>query len=151
MSDTPENFAAPARLSPSRLTAEVKRRARELGFEKVGVVRAEALTQERARLEEWLRRGNHASMAWMGRGVERRTDPRELLPGARTVVAVALNYFTPHEHAREEGRGKISRYAWGDDYHDVVGEKLKNLLAWIRQEWPGADGKVCCDIELPLP
>src|SRR5918911_2078080 len=104
MSATLEKAMAEARLTPARLTAEVKRRARELGFEKVGVVRAEGLTVERARLEEWLRRGHHASMLWMERGVERRTDPRELLPGALSVVAVAFNYFTPHEHSREEGK-----------------------------------------------
>src|SRR5205085_3058267 len=103
MSTTLEQASAPARLSPSELTAEVKRHAHELGFEKVGVARAEALTEERARLEEWLARGHHATMGWMERGIERRTDPRELLPGALSVVAVALNYYTPHEHEREAG------------------------------------------------
>jgi epoxyqueuosine reductase len=147
MSTTFEQAPARPRLSPPELTAEVKRRALELGFEKVGVARAEALTEERARLEEWLARGHHASMGWMGRGVERRTDPRELLPGARTVVAVALNYYTPHAHAREEGRGKISRYAWGDDYHDVLGEKLKALLAHVEVVAPGVSGKVCVDAQ----
>src|SRR5918999_4715877 len=147
MSTTLERAPARPVLSPSELTAEVKRRARELGFEKVGVVRAEPLVEERARLEEWLARGMHASMGWMERGVERRADPRELLPGARSVVAVALNYFTPHEHARDEGKGKISRYAWGDDYHDVLGEKLKALLAWIKEERPEAEGRVCVDAQ----
>jgi epoxyqueuosine reductase len=147
MSITVENVPAPARLSPSQLTAEVKRRARELGFQKVGVVRAEALTDERARLEEWLARGLHASMAWMERGVGRRTDPRELLRGARTVVAVALNYYTPHEHPDDPAAGKISRYAWGDDYHDVLGEKLKALLAHVRRLAPEVQGKVCVDAQ----
>jgi epoxyqueuosine reductase len=145
MSTTSEQ--APARLSPAELTAEVRRRARELGFEKVGVVRAGPLTEERARLEEWLARGHHASMAWMERDTARRTDPRELLPGARTVVAVALNYFTPHEHAGGEGVGKISRYAWGDDYHDVLGERLKALLAHVKEVAPGVEGKVCVDAQ----
>ena len=147
MSTPLEQAPARTRLSPSELTAEVKRRARELGFEKVGVVRAEGLTEERARLEEWLARGAHASMGWMERDVARRTDPRALLPGALSVVAVALNYFTPHEHARDEGRGKISRYAWGDDYHDVLGEKLKALLAFIKEVAPEAQGKVCVDAQ----
>ncbi|HEX6184814.1 MAG TPA: tRNA epoxyqueuosine(34) reductase QueG [Pyrinomonadaceae bacterium] len=147
MSTTLENAPARPRLSPSELTAEVKRRARELGFEKVGVVRAEALADESARLEEWLARGLHASMRWMERGVERRTDPRELLPGARTVVAVALNYYTPHEHSRDPAAGKISRYAWGDDYHDVLGEKLKALLAFVKELAPEAQGKVCVDAQ----
>ena len=147
MSTASENTPAPARLSPAQLTAEVKRRAQALGFQKVGVVRAEPLAEERARLEEWLARGHHASMGWMERDVARRTDPRELLPGARTVVAVALNYYTPHEHAREPGTGKISRYAWGDDYHDVLGERLKALLAEVKGLAPGAEGRVCVDAQ----
>ncbi len=147
MSITLEQAHARIIFSPSELTAELKRRACELGFEKVGVVRAEELTEERARLEEWLRRGHHASMTWMERGVERRTDPRELLPGALSVVAVALNYFTPHEHARDEGKGKISRYAWGDDYHDVLGEKLKALLDYVKELAPEVQGKVCVDAQ----
>ena len=134
-------------LSAARLTSEVKRRALELGFDKVGVVRALPLDEERARLEEWLARGLHAEMAWMARGVERRTDPREFLPGARTVVAVALNYFTPHEHTHDARAGKISRYAWGDDYHDVLGEKLSALLAYIQELAPGARGKLCVDAQ----
>lgn len=134
-------------LSRARLTDEVKSRALALGFQKVGVVRAEALTEERARLEEWLARGHHAGMSWMGRDVARRTDPRELLTGARSVVVVALNYFTPHEHTNEQGTGKVSRYAWGDDYHDVLGERLRSLLDSVRELVPEAQGKVCVDAQ----
>jgi epoxyqueuosine reductase len=135
------------RLSPARLTALVKARAAALGFQKVGVARAESLTEERARLEEWLARGHHAAMGWMARDTARRTDPRELLEGARSVVAVALNYFTPHEHTNEEGTGKISRYAWGDDYHDVLGERLRALLDSIKELAPDVRGKVCVDAQ----
>ena len=134
-------------ISPSLLTEKIKAQARELGFEKVGVVRAEALMEERAKLEEWLRRGFHGEMRWMARDAEQRTDPRKFFAEARSVVVVALNYFTPQEHAQKSSSGKISRYAWGDDYHDVVGEKLKRLLAWIKEEFSGAEGKVCVDIQ----
>ena len=134
-------------LSPARLTSEIRRRALALGFHKVGVVRALSLEDERERLEEWLRRGHHAQMSWMERGVERRTDPRELLTGARSVVVVALNYFTPHAHADAPGTGKISRYAWGDDYHDVLGEKLQVLLGFVRELVPEANGKTCVDAQ----
>ncbi|HYO62703.1 MAG TPA: tRNA epoxyqueuosine(34) reductase QueG [Pyrinomonadaceae bacterium] len=133
--------------SRAEFTARLKRRAREEGFQEVGVVAAAALEAERARLEEWLRRGFHAEMGWMERDTARRTDPRELLPGARSVVVVALNYFTPHEHPPEDAAGKISRYAWGDDYHDELGEKLRALLAWVKEERPGAEGKVCVDAQ----
>ena len=132
---------------PAGRTALIKARALELGFHKVGVVRAAPLEGERARLEEWLRRGLHAEMRWLEREPGRRTDPQLLFPGARSVVAVALNYYTEHRHAHNPSTGKVSRYAWGDDYHDVLGEKLKALLAWIKERWPGADGKTCVDIQ----
>jgi epoxyqueuosine reductase len=134
-------------LTPAALASEVKRRARELGFDRVGVARAEPLFEERARLEEWLRRGHHGEMQWMARDPVRRTDPRELLPGARSVVVVALNYYTPHEHAEDSSAGKISRYAWGDDYHDVLGERLRELLAWVQERVPGCAGRVCVDAQ----
>jgi epoxyqueuosine reductase len=134
-------------ISPALLTAEIKGRALAEGFQKVGIVRAEPLSEERARLEEWLRRGFQSEMAWMARDVERRTDPGQLLHGARSVVVVALNYYTPHRHTGASGTGKISRYAWGDDYHDVLGEKLRALLAWIKERVPGSEGKVCVDAQ----
>ncbi|HEV7842608.1 MAG TPA: tRNA epoxyqueuosine(34) reductase QueG, partial [Pyrinomonadaceae bacterium] len=85
------------------------------------------------------------AMRWMERDPAQRTDPRLLFPEARSVVVVALNYFTPHEHNCDSKSGKISRYAWGDDYHEVLGSRLKSLLAWIKEEWPEADGKPCVD------
>ena len=128
-------------------SAEIRRRAIELGFSKVGVARAEPLADEEARLREWLARGYQAEMKWMAREPAQRGDPRKLFPAARTVVVVGLNYYTPHEHAESCSTGKVSRYAWGDDYHDVVGNKLRELLSWIKNRWPEAEGKVCVDIQ----
>jgi len=142
MSEKPDNS-----LRPGLLSAKIKERARAEGFDMVGIVPAEPLSAERERLEEWLRRGFHGTMAWMARDVSRRTDPRALLASARSVVVVALNYYTPHKHREEPTTGKISRYAWGDDYHDVLGDKLRALLAWIREQWPEAEGKVCVDAQ----
>lgn len=129
------------------ISAQIKEQALAEGFHKVGVVRAEPLEAERARLEEWVARGYHAQMNWLARDIARRTDPRELLPGAQSVVVVALNYFTPHQHQAGDDCGKISRYAWGDDYHDVLGEKLRALLSWIQERWPEAAGKICVDAQ----
>jgi epoxyqueuosine reductase len=84
-------------------------------------------------------------MRWMERETEKRSDPRLLFPGAKSVLVVALNYFTPHEHEADETKGKISRYAWGDDYHDVLKEKLRELLAFIKSVDEAADGKICVD------
>jgi epoxyqueuosine reductase len=124
---------------------QIKEHARTIGFDKIGIVSAEALTDEGKRLREWLGRGFHGEMAWMEREPEKRSDPRLLVPNSRSVIVVAQNYFTDHEHAKTSGSGKISRYAWGDDYHDVVTGKLKALLAWIKSERPDADGKICVD------
>jgi epoxyqueuosine reductase len=134
-------------VTPAEAAALIKGRAAALGFHKVGVARAAALEAEGARLGEWLRRGHHAGMRWMERAPDERADPRLVFPAARSVVVCLLNYYTPHGHTPDANSGKLSRYAWGDDYHDVVGEKLKSLLAWITREWPGARGKVCCDIQ----
>ena len=160
-------------------SAAVRKRARDLGFQKVGIVSADALLEERARLEAWLQRGLHAEMSYLARNPEQRTDPRKIFPGARSVVVVALNYYTPHQHevalrqydrgdeiktARRTGEvstiadrarvnaqsnqsGKISRYAWGDDYHEVMANKLREVLDWIREQWVEAEGKVCVDIQ----
>jgi epoxyqueuosine reductase len=142
MSTTSNNTEHPAMMS-----RRIKERALAEGFDKVGIVRAGALDVERERLQEWLNRGFHGEMRWMERAPDQRTDPRLILPGARSVVVGAVNYYTPHEHALDPATGKISRYAWGDDYHEVVGSRLKSLLAWIREQWPEAEGKPCVDIQ----
>ena len=129
------------------LAENIKQRALFEGFNKVGIVGAESLEDEGRRLKEWLARGHHGEMRWMARDVHKRIDPREIFPAARSVVVVALNYFTPHQHQQNPGTGKVSRYAWGDDYHDVVKAKLVSLLEWIREQEPSAEGKVCVDIQ----
>jgi epoxyqueuosine reductase len=132
-------------MTRTQLTAAIKRKATELGFVAVGIARAEALAPEGARLDEWLARGYHGEMQWMARTAEKRADPRLHLPSARSVVAVAMNYYTPHTHAGAAGTGKVSRYAWGDDYHDVVGERLRELLAWLRDVAPEVEAKIAVD------
>ena len=126
---------------------KIKERALAEGFDKVGIARAAKLDAEGERLQEWLGRGLQGEMRWMERDPEQRADPRLLMPEARSVVVVALNYHTPHEHTDAPNTGKISRYAWGDDYHEVVGARLKSLLAWITAEWPETLGKTCVDIQ----
>jgi epoxyqueuosine reductase len=85
-------------VSVSSLTEKIKGKALELGFHKIGIARAEELPAEGERLREWLGRGFHGNMAWMERDPEKRADPRAIFPDARSMVVVALNYFTPHEH-----------------------------------------------------
>jgi epoxyqueuosine reductase len=132
--------------------AQIKACALQLGFSKVGIVRAEALTAEHNHLQHWLARGFQGEMKWMERAPAQRADPRQFWPQAESIVVVALNYYTPPQHEVRTGSGsdrvgRISRYAWGDDYHEVLGDKLRELLSWIKLEWPGAEGKVCVDIQ----
>lgn len=128
----------------------VKERALFEGFHKVGIVRAEPLEKETPRLKEWLARGYHGEMSWIARDVEKRLDPLQLFPPARSIVVVALNYYTPDQHQENSATGKVSRYAWGDDYHDVLKTKLESLLSWIREQEPQASGKICVDIQPTL-
>lgn len=132
-------------MTRAELTAAIKQKARDLGFDMVAVARAGALEPEGERLREWLGRGYHGTMAWMARTADRRADPRLHLPSVRSVVCVAANYYTPHRHTGEPGTGKVSRYAWGDDYHDVVGDRLRELLAWLRERVPDLEAKIAVD------
>ena len=129
------------------MSAQIKIHARDLGFHRVGIVPAEQLLPEQSHLLEWLRRGYHGEMAYMAREPEQRTHPQRIFPEARSVIVVALNYYTPYQHSNAPASGKVSRYAWGDDYHEVVGRKLRELLDWTKRQWPEADGKVCVDIQ----
>src|SRR5437868_4413317 len=142
----------------SVVAAQVKERALQLGFSKVGIARAESLAEEHRRLRQWLARGYNGEMKWMERDPAQRTDPRLFFPPARSVIVVALNYYTQSQHEVRTAcgsgwaksdllTGKISRYAWGDDYHEIVAGKLRDLLSWINEQWPGAQGKVCVDIQ----
>lgn len=124
---------------------QIKGKALELGFCKVGIVRAERLEHESTHFFEWLQQRRHGEMAWMEREPEKRTDPVLIFPDAKSMVVVAMNYFTPHEHANSDELGKISRYAWGDDYHEILKAKLRELLDWIKSESPDVEGKVCVD------
>lgn len=121
----------------------IKAYARSLGFQAVGIARVEELREERSHLEEWLRRGYHGTMKWMENPKRRSVD--DVLPGARSVVSVGMNYYVDQPHSRESGTGKISRYAWGDDYHEVLQERLKRLLERILELVPGERGKLYVD------
>ena len=127
------------------LTEKIKQKALEIGFHKIGIVRAEPLTEEGERLKQWLAENYHGEMSWLEREPEKRSNPKLLFPGAESIIVAAMNYFTPHEHDTDETKGKISRYAWGDDYHDILREKLRELFDWIKSEIPEAEGKICVD------
>ena len=118
------------------LTASaIKARAREIGFDLCGIARADNYP-ELSFLAEWLDRGYAATMDWMRRSADRRADVRHVLPGARSVIVTATLYNTsrPYSSDLAPGVARISRYAWGDDYHDVLKARLDGLLAWMRTQ-----------------
>ncbi|MGB7203542.1 MAG: tRNA epoxyqueuosine(34) reductase QueG [Pyrinomonadaceae bacterium] len=123
----------------------IKQKVAEIGFQKIGIVAAEPLVHEGARLKDWIARDFHGDMSWMALGADKRSDPTLLFQEAKSIIVVALNYFTDHKHDVDEQHGKISRYAWGDDYHDVLREKLTELLNWIKSKNTTVTGKICVD------
>ena len=125
------------------LSGAIKQEARALGFDAVGIARIDASASPRqhtllTRLTQWLERGFHGTMAWMGRTPEKRADPRQVLPGCRSIISVGINYLTEHRADERPGYGRIARYAWGKDYHNVLGDRLKQLERRLRSLAPEA-------------
>ena len=117
----------------------VKRLAREQGFDACGISAAGFLEEEATGLENWLNAGFHGTMSWMERHFDERLDPRKLVPGAKSVISVVLNYF-PEEEQRADAP-KISKYAYGRDYHKVIRGKLKRMLLSIQDEIGEVSGR----------
>src|SRR6266700_5408727 len=116
-------------ISATELKARLVSFARETGFDSCRVAACNAPAHA-IDFREWLRDGAHGEMNYMQRGEEKRCDPQSILPGARSIVVLALNYFqgdAAHRAAATGRTGRIARYAWGDDYHDVIGAKLNRI------------------------
>lgn len=109
----------------------IKAFGRGLGFSLIGFTRAVPLEEEGHFLKEWLARGFDATMSWMGRTADKRSDPRRVLEGAKSVIATGYNYYHPISHTNAPDVGKISRYAWGEDYHTIVLKKLEAFAEWL--------------------
>jgi epoxyqueuosine reductase len=112
------------------LKSQLIQHALELGFADCRVAEAKA-APHRELYEQWVAEGKYGDMAWMARNMDRRTDPRVVQPGARSVVVLALNYFQGQGPVRKGYR--IARYAWNEDYHDLIQAKLKALDAWMME------------------
>lgn len=121
----------------------IQQRAFDLGFSYIGFAKAEQLNEEAKRLEAWLSKGYHGQMHYMENYFDLRTDPRKLVPGAKTVVTMMYNYF-PEEEQNEDAP-KIARYAYGKDYHFILKRKLKDLLQSIQEEIGAIDGRCFVD------
>jgi len=125
-------------------TRLIKQEAQRLGFSFCGVSKARYLEEEAPRLEAWLRQGRHGKMGYMEKHFDKRLDPAELVPGAQSVVSLLYNYFTPQQQ-RDPLAPKISKYAYGRDYHFVVKRKLKALLQFIREKIDVVEGRAFVD------
>lgn len=123
-------------MSQTLLTNHIQNKAYELGFDLVGVAKAEFMEEEARHLETWLNKNHHGKMGYMANHFDKRTDPRLLVDGAKSVISVLHNYFPGKEALQPEGAPKISRYAWGKDYHKVLKSKLYRLLEFIQEEVP---------------
>lgn len=122
---------------------KIKQKASELGFLYCGISEAGFLENEAPRLEKWLKSGFHGEMGYMENYFDKRLDPTVLVPGAKSVISLLYNYY-PEKQQREDSF-KISKYAYGVDYHFVIKDKLKTLLTWIREEIGEVDGRVFVD------
>jgi epoxyqueuosine reductase len=129
---------------PRQRAALIKAKAHELGFLACGVARAGFLAEEAPRLEQWLRQGKQGTMAYMERHFDLRLDPTKLVPGARSVISLAYNYFTPPQQQDPEAP-KLSTYAYGRDYHKVVKKRLKPLVAFIHEQFGAVELRAFVD------
>jgi epoxyqueuosine reductase len=126
-------------------TQQIETYARSIGFHAVGIAAIDPDTTKMAasRLQDWLGLGYQAEMAWMAD--PRRQDIYQVMPAAKTVIAVALNYYTADQRPTDLDHAKIARYAWGRDYHKVLTKKLKQLTNWLTQSFAGIEARYYVD------
>lgn len=149
---------------------QIKQKAQELGFHLVAIASADAtIAQQTQQLQEWLNKGYQADMAWMAN--PKRQDIERVMPEVRSLICVALNYYTPHQHPEEATKhqenvaflpheakknqksreyAKISRYGWGRDYHKIMHKKLKALSNWLQEQGEGILARYYADTG-PIP
>jgi epoxyqueuosine reductase len=131
-------------MSKQAFTQFIKSEARDLGFDYCGISKAERLDDDARRLEQWLNRGRQGQMKYMEKYFDMRIDPAMLVPGARSVISLLFNYYN-NEASLDKKEPKISKYAFGRDYHFIIKEKLVVLLEAIRQIAGDVQGRVFVD------
>ena len=130
--------------STEKHTQLIKAEAKRLGFLSCGISKAEFLEEEAPRLEAWLNQNMHGEMRYMENHFDKRLDPTKLVEGSKSVVSLLLNYF-PSETQKDSEAPKISKYAYGMDYHFVIKDKLKQLLLFIQEEIGEVHGRAFVD------
>ena len=127
---------------PKKITQLIKQKAYDLGFQSCGISKAEELTEEARNLEKWLSKNYNGQMQWMENHFDKRIDPRKLVDGAKSVVSFTFNYFPEKEI---NSTLKISKYAYGKDYHKVLKKKLKELVKMLSEEVGDINGRIFVD------
>ena len=122
----------------------IKEKATELGFFLCGISKAEFMEEEAKNLENWLNQNHHGEMSYMANHFDKRVNPTLLVPGAKSVISLAYNYYSDEKQDDVEAP-KISMYAYGKDYHKVVKKKLLSLFEWIKTTFGDVDGRVFVD------
>lgn len=128
----------------SKYSQLIKDEAKRLGFMACGISKATFLEEEAPRLENWLLKNHHGEMKYMENYFDKRLDPRLLVDDAKSVISLSLNYFT-EEKQKDPSAPKISKYAYGQDYHTVIKEKLKELLFFIEEKIGAVSGRAFVD------
>ena len=127
----------------NRHSVFIKKEAKRLGFDFCGISKAEFLTEEAPRLEKWLKENKHGEMKYMENYFDKRLDPRLLVDGARSVISLLYNYYP--EQTQVTDAPKISKYAYGKDYHEVIKDKLNEFLFSLKQEIGNVSGRAFVD------
>jgi epoxyqueuosine reductase len=107
---------------------------RNYGFDLIGFSEAKELDLEFERLKDWLANGYHAGMSYMQRNQEKRRDVNKILSSAKSVISLAMSYYTPEKYSEENIKGKVSRYAWGNDYHLIIWDKLNKIIIDLKEK-----------------
>ena len=124
-------------------TKLVKSLAKQYGFDFCGITAARELTEDARRLEQWLSNGYQGEMHYMENHFELRIDPRKLVPGAKSVITFLMNYYpAPHDQLLQvDSNTKIAKYAWGEDYHEVIRSKLQTILGEMQKQLGNITGR----------
>lgn len=125
-------------------TAFIKAKAKELGFMSCGISKAEYLADVAPQLEDWLAKNQHGEMGYMSNHFDKRLDPTKLVPGAKSIISLAYNYY-PTKDLAKNNCYKIAKYAYGEDYHYVIKDKLKDFFEMIEKEVGRIEGRVFTD------
>jgi epoxyqueuosine reductase len=129
-----------------KITREkIKQLAKNAGFDLVGFSKAEELSRETENLKDWLDKGYQAGMSYMERNFDKRKNVKEIIPDAETIISLGVNYYTKEKYEDKPNTGKVSRYAWGKDYHIIIWDKLEKLIDRLKEIDPAVEAKSYVD------